>query len=283
MVGTSTFAPDDIVSRVSHFYDMASPYYFQLYGPNIHDGYYLTGKETLPQAQEELVRMLATKARIAKGSNLLDVGCGVGGSSIWLARKLGVRPTGITISPVQVETARRLAQEAGVDASFLLMDASQMSFDHGFDCLWMVAMTTHLLHQEQVLDRALGYLETGGRIVIFDWMVAEETPAADNDPDVAAVAEGMLLASLYSLNTYLGRLTARGCRITYAEDITGWTAKTWDDVLAAMRDRAAWRLALRATLQERSELLRFLRCIRPMKRAMARGLLLAGAIVAEKR
>ncbi len=262
---------------------MASPYYLRLYGPNIHDGYYLTGKETLPQAQEELVRMLAAKARITNGTTLLDVGCGVGGSSIWLARNLGVHPTGITISPVQVETAHKLAEEAGVDASFLLMDANQLSFDLRFDCLWMVAMTTHLAHQEQVLDDALGYLETGGRIVIFDWMAAEETPAVENDSDVAAVAEGMLLASLYSLNSYLGRLTARGCRITYAEDITSWTAKTWDDVLAAMRDPAAWRLALRATLSERSELLRFLKTIRPMKRAMARGLLLAGAIVAEKR
>ncbi len=227
--------------------------------------------------------MLAGKARIREGGALLDVGCGVGGSSIWLAKHLGVRPTGITISPVQAEIARALARKAGVDASFEVMDATTMRFDRRFDYLWMVAMMTHLADQRQILENALALLEPGGRLVIFDWMLAEETEPIENDPDVAAVAKGMLLASLHSLNTYLGWLTTRGCRVTYAEDITDRTAKTWDDALAAMRDPAAWRLAARATSQERSELLHFLRTVRPMKRAMTRGMLIAGVVVAQKR
>ncbi len=283
MSATKTFTGEHTAERVSSFYDLTSPHYLRLYGPNIHDGYYVTGRESPPQAQEELVCMLAAKAKIGRGSSVLDVGCGIGGSSIWLARNLGARPTGITISPVQVEMARGLAQEAGIDASFLLMDANRMSFERHFDCLWMVAMMTHLADQESVLDRALNYLDPDGHVVIFDWMLAAETPAVGNDRDVAAVAGGMLLASLHSLNTYLGWLTARGCRVTYAEDITDRTAKTWDDALAAMRDPAAWRLAARATSQERSELLHFLRTVRPMKRAMARGMLIAGVVVAQTR
>ncbi len=76
---------------------------------------------------------------------------------------------------------------------------------------------------------------------------------------------------------------ALGCRISYAEDLTDRTIKTWDDALALMRDPSSWRLALRATAAERAEVLPFLRSVRPMKRAMERGLIVSGAIVAEKR
>lgn len=105
-----------IREKVQKFYDFGSPLYFEVYGQHIHEGYYVTGKESKQEAQENLIKLLAEKARIAKGARILDVGCGMGGSSIWLAKNLGADTTGITISPVQVEMAKKLAQEMKVDA-----------------------------------------------------------------------------------------------------------------------------------------------------------------------
>ena len=45
---------------------------------------------------------------------ILDVGCGVGGSSRHLARAYGARATGITLSPVQAARARALSADAGL-------------------------------------------------------------------------------------------------------------------------------------------------------------------------
>ena len=90
-----------IREKVQRFYDLGSPYYYEIYGEHIHDGYYVTGRESKEEAQENLIRLLVEKARIKRGARILDVGCGMGGSSIWLAENLGAVTVGITISPVQ--------------------------------------------------------------------------------------------------------------------------------------------------------------------------------------
>ena len=45
-----------------------------------------------------------------KKEKILDIGCGIGGTSIWLAKKLQCDVVGITISPVQVEMAKKAAE-----------------------------------------------------------------------------------------------------------------------------------------------------------------------------
>lgn len=57
---------------------------------------------------------------IAPGSTL-DIGCGAGSCSLWLASK-GFDVTGIDLSPTAVEIAKRLAAKAGVDCHFIVAD-----------------------------------------------------------------------------------------------------------------------------------------------------------------
>jgi cyclopropane fatty-acyl-phospholipid synthase-like methyltransferase len=64
---------------------------------------------------------LVARAKIKNGCRILDVGCGLGGSAIFLSKILGARMTGITISPVQVAIGNALAREHGVDVQLLEM------------------------------------------------------------------------------------------------------------------------------------------------------------------
>lgn len=107
---------ESIKEKVQKFYDLGSPLYLEVYGRHIHDGYYVTGKETKQEAQENLTRLLVEKARIKKEAKILDVGCGIGGSSIWMAENIKATTVGITISPVQLEIARKLAQDRKVNS-----------------------------------------------------------------------------------------------------------------------------------------------------------------------
>ncbi len=86
--------------RIREFYDAVSPHFRDLWGEHLHDGLYERGDETKEAAQEKLVAWLAATAGLAPGSRGLDVGCGMGATSVWLARELGCRMTGITLSPV---------------------------------------------------------------------------------------------------------------------------------------------------------------------------------------
>jgi tocopherol O-methyltransferase len=283
---TTSFSKDlttaSIRKKIRKFYDLGSPLYFEVYGRHIHDGYYITGRETNQEAQENLTRLLVEKARIKKGVKILDVGCGVGGSSIWMAENLGATTVGLTISPVQVEIARKLAQDRRVNSSFLLMDAEKMYFDDKFDVIWVLAALTHFRNQYNFIKSATGFLKKGGKFIIFDWMLDEHVTDTLNDRYVKPVAERMLLSSLYPLNSYLKWFIKEGYRISYAEDVTDHTIKTWDDALSVIKEPAVLKLATRITKEEIGEVLRFLKSLGAMKRAMQKGKLKAGIVIAEK-
>ncbi len=67
------------------------------------------------------------------GLDVIDLGCGTGYVSAWLAR-LGARPVGIDNSPKQLETARRLQAEHGLDFPLLLGNAEAVPYpDASFD------------------------------------------------------------------------------------------------------------------------------------------------------
>ena len=123
-----------IKQQIQKFYDASSPYWPELWGRHIHDGYYITGQESKEEAQENLIKLLAEKADIKKGSNILDVGCGIGGSSIFLSKHFNARATGITLSPVQVNMATEQALALNADSKFMVMDAESMNFSDSFDC-----------------------------------------------------------------------------------------------------------------------------------------------------
>ena len=66
-------------------YDLSTLFYRLLWGPHIHHGFWEADESPLV-AQVQLTQRLAARARIAGGERVLDVGCGMGGSSIYLAR-----------------------------------------------------------------------------------------------------------------------------------------------------------------------------------------------------
>src|SRR5438874_1647429 len=81
-------------------YDWATPFYRLLWGIHIHHGLW-EADETPRQAQLQLIERLAGAATIAPGERVLDVGCGMGGSALHLARQLQCQVVGLTLSPVQ--------------------------------------------------------------------------------------------------------------------------------------------------------------------------------------
>ena len=71
--------------------------------------------------------------RSVDGLDVIELGCGTAYVSSWLARR-GARPVGIDNSPAQLETARRLQAEFGVEFPLRLGNAEQTPFpDESFD------------------------------------------------------------------------------------------------------------------------------------------------------
>lgn len=103
------------------------------------------------------------------GTTVLDVGCGIGGSSRILAKDYGFAVTGVTISPQQVKRAQELTTE-GLNAQFLVDDAMHLSFaDGSFDVVWSIEAGPHMPDKAIFAKELLRVLKPGGVLVVADW------------------------------------------------------------------------------------------------------------------
>ena len=82
----------------------------------MHHGYYEVGQPVKDhrEAQVDMVENALKWAEVESAEHVLDVGCGIGGSSRLMARKFGCAATGITLSPKQAARANAITAEAGL-------------------------------------------------------------------------------------------------------------------------------------------------------------------------
>lgn len=270
--------PREQKEAIRHFYDRLSPHFKSLWGPHLHDGYYQTGEESRERAQEQLVEFLASKAQIPKNSRVLDIGCGLGATSVWLAENWQCRPHGVTLSPQQVEMAENLARERGVEASFQVMDAEQLAFDEVFDALWMVGVLGHLPSQENFLRKASTLVRPGGRFLLADWTVDSEVSQSQYQKIVEPVIRGMLMPTITTAADYSTWLTESGFRLIESLDITGETRKTWDHGVKIVQAPQVFKLVKSLG----KDALELVTAIYQMRKAMKLRLIRYTVVVAER-
>ena len=130
-------------------YDVSNEFFNLWLDENMHytSASYLTGDETLEQAQAQKCRILADFAEVKADSLVLDIGCGWGSNLEFLVRELGVkRAHGITLSTKQCEwiDAKSLP---GVEAK--VMDYANYQPEESYDALISIEMIDHLCSPEQ--------------------------------------------------------------------------------------------------------------------------------------
>lgn len=203
---TPSGLPD--LSRIRAYYDETWLDYRMLWlNPQnraIHFGYW--EKHTRSHAQSLLAmnRVLANSLGIRSGQRILDAGCGVGGSAIWLAKTYNVEVVGITPVAGQVARAHRYAHEQGVadQVSFEQQDYTHTTFpDASFDVVWAMESLCHAPEKRLVLAEARRLLRPGGRLGMVEYMRTRRPHASAGEallhnwlsgwaiPDLATAAE----------------------------------------------------------------------------------------------
>ncbi len=263
--------------RIAAHYDVITSYYQSFWGEHLHHGYWIRGNESKEEAQEQLIDYLAGLANFEEGSRVLDIGCGTGASSFYLAWKYRIRPTGISISPAQVEMARNTAAGAKADAEFLLMDAEAMDFVQSFDAFWSIESISHYYNRKQFFSHAAQYLKPGGVFAFTDWFKRPGLSAAQTRKLIAPIERGML-CELETMDDYESYLSAGGFTIERREELTQQCAKTWDLGLDIIADRAVWALAAK----HGKEFLTYLNAFRFLRAGFRSGNFVYGLFVARK-
>ena len=215
-------------------YDLATPFYRLLWGPHIHHGLWDDANHRLAprDAQNRLTETLADLGRLRAGDHVLDVGCGLGGSAIHLAKSRGCHVTGVTLSGLQRRWARTAAWCQGVATTteFRRADVETEAFaPESFDVVWSIECTEHLADKLRFFERAAAWLRPGGRVAICAWLAAEDAAdSVEKRRQVEQVCTAFLCPSLGSFSDYSGWMERAGLVVDGMHDWTARVARTWE-------------------------------------------------------
>ena len=102
-----------LAEQVGRHYDDLDTFYREIWGDHVHHGRWVSGKESTEEAVIALIDAVAAAANVGEGSRVIDVGCGYGGTSRYLASELGAEVTGFTVSRAQHEYASGANESLG--------------------------------------------------------------------------------------------------------------------------------------------------------------------------
>lgn len=215
---------------IQNHYDVSTLFYRVMWGPHIHHGLW-EADESPRTAQLQLTQRLAALSSIKPKSRVLDVGCGMGGSSRWLASELKCDVTGVTISPIQRRWAATATwlQRCRPRPQFVCQDAEQCAFDDAtFDVVWSIECTEHLFDKAEFFQRAAKWLKPGGRIAICAWLVGQRENEPDTIAQVQRVCKGMFCPSLGTQHDYENWLENAGLVVKESQLWTSKVMRTWE-------------------------------------------------------
>lgn len=164
-----------LYEQIQQFYDASSGLWEQVWGEHMHHGYYgADGQEKKDRriAQIDMIEELLGWAGVQQAEQILDVGCGIGGSSLYLAQKFNASATGITLSPVQASRATERARVALISqkTDFQVADALNMPFaEDSFDLVWSLESGEHMPDKKKFLQECYRVLKPGGTFIMATW------------------------------------------------------------------------------------------------------------------
>lgn len=126
------------------------------------------GIEDLAAAEEAMLACYAERAGLIDGQEVLDLGCGWGSLSLWIAERYpNSTVTGVSNSNSQREYITRVAAERGLDnVRVITADVNAFTPDRSFDRILSVEMLEHVRNHRALLGRIAGWLRPDGRLFI---------------------------------------------------------------------------------------------------------------------
>lgn len=230
-------------AETERFYDHEDAIYRSFWDAegSLHWGYFdeTTGGDFM-RASARLDVVMAEKGGIGPHAHVLDLGCGNGVTSRWLAATYGCRVTGIDLSGVRVNNAREMIagepEELQRLVSFEHGSATALPFADGkFTHVWSQATIYHVPDKETALQESRRVLQPGGLLVLDDLL--KPTPNV-SDESRQYVYDRLLFDTPFSFNGYQEYLKQIGFTILEAEDLSGFLKQSYQHLGAMAKANA---------------------------------------------
>jgi len=153
-------------------YELPCEFFERVLGRNLKYSscYFDPGVASLDEAEARMLALTCERARLRDGDGILELGCGWGSLTLWMARHFPEsRITAVSNSRTQKQFIDARAAERGLtNVEVITRDANVLDFpaDRRFDRVVSVEMFEHMRNYETLLGRIAGWLQPGGTLFV---------------------------------------------------------------------------------------------------------------------
>jgi cyclopropane-fatty-acyl-phospholipid synthase len=150
--------------------------------------YFLNGSESLDQAEEAMLALYADRAQLANGQDILELGCGWGSLTLWMAEHFPQsRITAVSNSRPQREFIQTRCKQQGLNnVQVITQDVNRLELPFAqFDRVASIEMFEHMRNYDTLLGRIASWMRPGGKLFVHifchrELMYPFETEGEDN-------------------------------------------------------------------------------------------------------
>ena len=243
--------------KIKDFYDASTPLWLSTWGEQMHHGYYgPDGNREVDhrRAQVDMIEALLEWGQAPLRVNrFLDAGCGVGGSSRYLATKYGAASgLGVTLSPVQAQNGQRYNREQGLGDRLEIRAQDLYTLDPGtdgqFDVIWSMESAEHMADKQQLMNLFHRLLRPGGQLLMATWCHRETPPPLTprNEKVLSRICDLYHLPPLVSVSTLRDAARSAGFGNVATDDWSRSVEPFWGAVIKSGLDPRNWPGLIRA-------------------------------------
>lgn len=218
----------------AHFDGGVSVLMSQMWGGNLHMGYFEAPDEPLAKAQLRVKQTIAELLDLQPGRKLIEVACGVGTTAIYLADTTGASVSATNISETQLEEARKRAAVRGLTdrVNFVFGDYHRLDAELGSYDAWLCQEALLYAHdRQQVFAEARRVVRPGGRIVFTDLTLSNSLPLLERE----ALMSDIKAPHVWSMNQYDDLVSQLRMPIIARYDWGPHAARSFDGVARNIR------------------------------------------------
>ena len=193
----------------------------------IHRAVWAEGVKTRSEAMQYINSLIEEQIRKQSAAQIVDIGCGIGGSMVQLHNKTGASAVGITISPVQSTLGRKLLNSEGLEdvcriiSGNFLTDRIRDASGERFDLAYAVESFLHMERAEAFFQKCSEVIEHQGTLILCDDFLNNNAISGKKDRDLLErVRKGWHAVNLLPIKQVKEKASAFGFTLTEEKDLT---------------------------------------------------------------
>lgn len=157
-------------SANAQHYEVPAAFFAKVLGPRLKYScaFYANGCRELAEAEEAMLRLTCERARLADGQDVLELGCGWGSLTLWMAEHYpNSRITGVSNSASQRQFLLARAAQRGLrNVQILTADMNEFVAPGVYDRVVSVEMFEHMRNWEALLKKVASWMKPGASLFI---------------------------------------------------------------------------------------------------------------------